>query len=152
MELKEIIKDPVLISEEATLEEAVRKMVMDQSNTLLVVDADGVLSGEVGVSDILDAVVPEYLDGDDVAAHFASEDMFEEAIQEAKDRPVREFMSPDIDPIRAGDGIMSVAAKAIAQRKARIPVVDDDNHPVGIISRRGLKQIIATHLRISDST
>ena len=49
------------------------------------------------------------------------------------------------------DGLMAVAAVAIAQQKARIPVVDVDNRPVGIISRRGLKHLIAQFLNITDS-
>lgn len=151
MELTEIIKDPVVVSESATLEEALSRMVKEKTNTLLVTDATGILTGEVGVSDILDAIVPEYLDGDNVAAHFATEEMFAEAVQIAKEKPVAEFMSPDIEPIRIDEGIMSVAAKAIAQGKARIPVVDDENHPVGIVSRRGLKHILAEYLGISDS-
>lgn len=151
MELTEIIKEPVVVTESATLEEALSRMVKEQTNTLLVTDETGILTGEVGVSDMLDAVVPEYLDGDSVAAHFATEEMFAEAVAAAKEKPVAEFMSVDIDPIRTDEGIMSVAAKAIAQRKARIPVVDDENRPVGIVSRRGLKHILAEHLGIGDS-
>ena len=151
MELQDIIKEPIVVHEGTTLQEALENMVHKQTNTLLVIDATGVLSGEVSVSDILDAVVPEYLDGDNVAAHFATEEMFKEAVNDAREKTVVEFMSADIDPIHIDDGIMSVAAKAIAQRKARIPVVDDENRPVGIISRRGIKHILAEHLQISDS-
>jgi CBS domain-containing protein len=38
---------------------------------------------------------------------------------------------------------MSIAGTAIAHERARIPVVDNENRPVGIISRQGLKQILA---------
>lgn len=151
MQLADITKDAVLIREDATMREAVERMISDQTNSLLVVDDSGALTGEVSVSDILDAVVPEYLDGDSIAAHFASEEMFKEAVHEAENKPVSEFMSVDIDPVRGDDGLMAVAANAIAQRRARIPVVDHDNRPVGMISRRGLKQIMANYLNIEDS-
>jgi CBS domain-containing protein len=60
-------------------------------------------------------------------------------------------MSVDIDPVHIDDGLMTVAATAIARRQARIPVIDHDNRPIGIISRRGLKHILAKFLGISDS-
>jgi len=151
MELKEIIKDVPIIPETTTFKEAVSVMVKQQSNSLLVTDEEGKLSGEVSVSDLMDGIVPEYLDGDSIAAHFATEEMFEEAVRNASEKEVREFMTIDIDPVEADDGLMAVAATAIAHQRARVPVVDQEGRPVGIISRRGLKQLIATFLNITDS-
>ena len=151
MELKDIIKEPVIVSEDTSFEEALRTMVNEQTNSLLVINSDGELSGEVTVSDLLDAIVPEYLDGDSIAADFATEEMFEEAVKDAAGKPVREFMSVDTDPVHVDDGLMAVAATAIARQQARIPVVDHDNRPIGVISRRGLKHIIAKYLNIADS-
>lgn len=151
MELQEIIKDVPVITETNTLREAVSIMIEKQTNSLLVADDDGILSGEVSVVDLMDAIVPEYLDGDSVAAHFATEEMFEKAVQEAATKEVREFMTTEIDPINVDDGLMAVAATAIAHQRARIPVVDQDNRPIGIISRQGLKRIIASFLNITDS-
>lgn len=151
MELKDITKEAVLISEDATFNEALRAMVQSQTNSLLVVNGDGVLTGEISVSDLLDAIVPEYLDGDSIAAHFATEEMFEEAVRDAAEKPVSEFMAMDVEPVHVSDGLMAVAANAIAHQNARIPVVDDDNRPVGVVSRRGLKHILAQFLGIKDS-
>lgn len=152
MELREIIKDAVIIEESATFREALTAMVNRQTNSLLVVDSEGMLVGEVSVSDLMDAIVPEYLDGDNIAADFATEEMFEEAVRNAADKEVSDFMSVETDPIRTDDGLMGVAATAIAQQRARIPVVDDDNRPVGIISRRGLKAMLAAFLNIKDKS
>lgn len=152
MELKDITKEAVLISENATFTDALRAMVNQQTNSLLVVNEDGVLTGEISVSDLLDAIVPEYLDGDSIAAHFATEEMFEEAVQDASVKPVSEFMAMDLEPVHVSDGLMAVAANAIAHQNARIAVVDDDNHPVGVVSRRGLKHILAQSLNIKDKS
>ena len=151
MEVKDITKPAVTISQEASFEEALKAMISGQTNTLLVTDENGELVGEVSVSDLLDAVVPEYLDGDGVSVNFATEEMFEEAVKAAKDRIVKEFMTADFSAVELEDGLMEVAATAIAHQRARMPVVDKDNHPVGIISRRGLKQIIARYLGIKDT-
>jgi len=151
MELKDITKPAVTISQNATFEEVITKMVREQTNSVIVVDEDGAFAGEVSVPDLMDAIVPEYLDGDSIAANFATEEMFEEAVRDAASMQVKEFMGLDTEPVRADEGLMSVAATAIAHQRASIPIVDHDNRPVGVISRRGLKHIIAKFLDIADS-
>lgn len=151
MELKDIIKEAVIVSEDTSFNDALKAMVNQQTNSLLVINSDGELSGEVSVSDLLDAIVPEYLDGDSIAADFATEEMFEEAVKAASQKLVSEFMSVDLDPVKTDDGLMAVAAIAIARGQARIPVVDNENRPIGVISRRGLKHILAQFLNITDS-
>ncbi len=151
MEVKDIVKPAVVISESASFREAVSLMVKEQSNSLLVTGDEGRLVGEIHMSDILDAIVPAYLDGDSIAEHFATDEMFEAAVREAEDTPVEMFMSTDISPVTMNDGLMTIASVAIAQRKAHIPVIDKDERPIGIISRRGVKHIIAHSLGIKDS-
>lgn len=145
------MKPAVTISEEASFKEALKAMVDQKTNTLLVVDDAGALVGEITVADLMDAIVPEYLDGDNIAANFATEEMFEEAVRDAAEQQVKFFMSHDFSVVEVDDGLMSIAATAIAHQRARIPVVDKDGHPVGIISRQGLKHIIAKFLGIDDS-
>lgn len=151
MEVKDIVKEAVTIPETATFEEAVRLMITGKTNTLLVVDEDGKLSGEITVADLLDAIVPEYLDGDSIAAHFATKEMFEGAVRDAVGQEVRYFMSKDFSTVEMDDGLMAIAATAIGHQRARIPVIDKENRPVGIISRQGLKHIIADFLNIEHS-
>ena len=90
------------------------------------------------------------LDGDSIAKKFSDEAMFAEAVKAAEFRPVSEFMSADFNSVELTDNLMSVATTAIANKRARIPVVDQDNHPIGIISRQGLKHIIAKFLGLPD--
>lgn len=150
MELKDIVKPAVVVSESASFREAVEHMVKEQSNSLLVTGEDGRLVGEVHISDLLDAIVPVYLDGDSITEHFATTEMFEAAVRDAEDTPVLMFMTADIHPVTLEDSLMTVATAAIAQQKAHIPVVDKHERPVGLISRRGLKHIIAHALGIKD--
>lgn len=152
MELKDIVKETAIVNENASFRDALSAMVHGQTNSLLVTNDDGELVGEVSVSDLMDAIVPEYLDGDSIAANFATEEMFETAVQDAADMSVHDFMTTDIEPVNTDDGLMTVAATAIAHQKARIPVVDTDNHPIGMISRRGLKQLLAASLSITDQS
>ena len=150
MELKDITKEAAIIGLDATLEDAVRKMVTEQANALVAIDYEGKFAGEVNVSDLFDAIIPEYLDGDAVLEYFDSEEKFVEAVQNASGKLVEEFVSLNADPVRVTDSIMEVASVAIAHQHSRIPVVDHDDRPIGIISRRGLKHIIAKFLNIED--
>ena len=151
MEVQDITKPAITIGENTRFEDMVRTMVEKQTNSLLVVNDDGVLVGEINMSDVLDAIVPEYLDGDSIAAHFASSDMFAKAVQDARDIPVKDFMNAGTTAVEADDSLMAVAAIAIANHRTHIPVVDSDNRPVGVISRRGVKHLIADALHIEDS-
>lgn len=148
MELKDITKEAVLIEIDRTLEDAVRKMIKEQANALIVVDEDGVFAGELNVSDLFEAIVPMELDGDGVADYFNSEEKFIDAIKDARDKPIEMFVSQNAEPVLMTDSIMTVAAAAIAHQHSRIPVVDRENRPIGVISRRGLKQIIGNYMGI----
>lgn len=150
MEIKDITKPAVTISEDASLKEAVTRMVEEKTNALLVIDTEGKLVGEVTVSELLKAIVPDYLDDDGIAAHFVSNEMFEEAVTHASDKLVKFFMSTRVTPVHMDDELMLVAVKAIAKKQVRIPVVDESGKPVAIISRRGLKHIIGHTLGVPD--
>jgi CBS domain-containing protein len=143
MQVKDIVKPAVIISETDTFESALKAMNTQHTNTLLVTDEDGALTGEVTVADLLDAIVPDTLDGGAVVDHFATDDAFIASIGVARDLPISELMSMDYSALTLNDNLMSIVATAISHQRARIPVVDADNRPVGIISRQGLKQILA---------
>ena len=147
MKVKDIVKPAVVISETDTFESALKAMTTQNTNTLLVTDENGELSGEITVVDLLNAVVPDTLDGSQVMEHFATDSAFISLIASAKETPVSEFMSRDYSALTLNDNLMSIAATAITHERARIPVVDSDNRPIGIISRQGLKQIIAKFIK-----
>ena len=149
MIVKDIVKPAVIVTETDTFEFALKAMMNQQTNTILVTDNNGKLSGEVTVSDLLMAVVPDILNGGEVMEHFKNDDAFIASIEVARDLPVSEFMSRDFSALTLNDDLTSIIATAIAFERARIPVVDENEHPVGIISRRGLKQILDKFLKAS---
>lgn len=150
MELKDIIKPPVVIAEDCDLEEALKAMFNSQTNSLLVVNEAGELVGEVAVADLLDAVVPADMDGDAVMKELSHEEIFAESVRNARNKPLKDFMSMDFVSIREDDDLLAVASSAITRKRARIPVVDKGNHPIGIISRRGIKSLLAKYLGIEE--
>ena len=150
MKLADIVKKAVVVKSGISFKDVLRIMVEEQTNNVLVVDDSGALCGEVSVSNLMKTIVPKYLNGDSIAAGFANEDMFLEYIKENANKPVESFMLCDPDTIREDDGIMAVASATVGKGRYRVPVVDENNRPIGIISRRGIKQIIARCLGVSD--
>jgi len=146
MQMKEIIKEAFIISENATFGEALSLMLNNHTNTLLVTNDEGELTGEVSVSDLFDGIIPISFDGDEAIAHLDNEESFAKTVHDAKNTPVFEFMNSDFTVVHPDDSIIDVASVAITHQRARIPVVDHDNHPVGMISRQGLKQILGKYL------
>lgn len=144
--LESIMRPASIIDDQASVREALERMNKEKANELLVVDEDGILVGEVSVSDLLGAAVPTELDGDDAMAHLIDEEAFSNAIKEAADRPVTDCMSSGVESIRMDARLIDVAATAISMGQARIPVVDNDDRPVGIISRQGLRHILSVFM------
>jgi CBS domain containing-hemolysin-like protein len=147
MEVKEVVKPAVVIDENATFVDALAAMDSGKSNTLLVTNERGKLSGEVTVTDLLGAIVPDTLNGDEVMEHFGDDEAFMASIELVKDLPVASFMTSDFTALKLEDNLLTIIATAIAHQRARIPVVDHNDHPIGIISRQGLKRIIQKYLR-----
>lgn len=146
MQLQDITKEAVIVSELDTFTDILRRMLQEKTNSVLVIDENGKLSGEISVSDLFDAIIPHSFDGDDVLAHLADEAAFKAAVQDAGPIQAIDFMSADFDAIYLDSTIMEVAATAIAHGRARVPVVDHEDRPVGVISRRGLKEILKKFL------
>ena len=147
MQLQDITKEAVIVSEADTFTDILHRMLTEQTNSVLVIDDEGKLSGEISVSDLFDAIIPHSFDGDDVLAHLQDEAAFKLAVQDAGVTPALDFMSADFDAIYLDSTIMEVAATAIAHGRARMPVVDHDDRPIGFISRRGLKDILENFLK-----
>ncbi|MCF7857020.1 MAG: CBS domain-containing protein [Candidatus Pacebacteria bacterium] len=150
MEIRDLTKDAILITEDSTFHDAIALMVRKQTNSLLVINEDGELTGEVNVSDLLDAIVPLDLDGDSAVSKLGTEEGFKKFVEGAAEMEVRDFMTIDIQPVHVDDTLITIASTAIAHQTAHIPIVDHDNHPIGVVSRRGLKHILAKYLNIRD--
>ncbi len=151
MEIRDLTKEAVLISEDSSFRDAIALMVSKKTNSLLVIDEDGKLSGEVNVSDLLNAIVPEYGDPDNIMENLGTEKGFGDAVKDATDKPVADFMTVDVQPVHVDDTLLTIASTAIANETQHIPIVDNENRPIGVISRRGLKHILAKYLGIKDS-
>jgi CBS domain-containing protein len=150
MEIRDLAKEAVIVSEDSTFRDVISLMVSKQTNNILVVDEDGKLSGEISVSDLMNAIVPDYLEPDKVLEELNTEDGFAKAVKGAGDKLVSDFMSVDFEAVHVEDNLLTIAGTAIAHSTESIPIVDADDHPIGVISRMGLKKILAEYLGIKE--
>ena len=98
----------------------------------------------------MNGIVPDYLEPDRVLEELATESGFAKAVKAAGDKLVSDFMSVDFEAVHVGDNLLTIAGTAITHSTESIPVVDDEDHPIGVISRMGLKKILAEYLDIKE--
>jgi nucleotide-binding universal stress UspA family protein/CBS domain-containing protein len=140
--IQDIMRKPVLIGQNAVFVDALRKMIIDKTNSLLVVNKSGKLIGAVQSFDLIKQVVPAYLQSDDITAHFATDEIFKEACEAARDIPIEKLMNKNPKTITPQGSLLEAIVIAMAHGQARIPVVDEQHRPLGILTRTQLKQVI----------
>ena len=146
-----IMRKAVLIDEDALFIDALAKMIRDKTNSLLVVNKRGKLVGEVQSFDLIKQVVPGYVVSDEIAAHFATEKIFKDACEAAKDIPIEKFMDKNPKTITLQSSLVEATVIAMAHGQSRIPVVDEQHQPLGVLSRTELKQVIGKYVDIGVS-
>jgi nucleotide-binding universal stress UspA family protein/CBS domain-containing protein len=149
--IQDIMRKAVLIGQDAIFIDALRKMIIDKTNSLLVVNKTGKLVGEIQSFDLIRQVVPGYVVSDEIAAHFATEEIFKEACEAAKNIPIEKFMNKDPKTITLKSSLVEAVVIAMAHGQSRIPVVDEQHQPLGVLSRTELKQVIGQFVDIEES-
>ena len=142
----DIMRPSVRISTHETLYTTLRKMIEEKRNSLTVINDDGTLAGMVTAFDILKAVLPEYLEESEVAARFANLELLKKDAERVKDTPITEFMEKDVPVMKVDGNIIEAAVIAAHSGRGRIVVVDEENKPLGILTRTELKQVVGMTL------
>lgn len=150
--IKDIMIKPNIIGINSTFIEVLNTMMCAKTNSLLVVNNKGILVGRVQSLNLLWHIKPSYIDDQHAAltAHFIDEESFKETCIKVKDHPLEKFMEKNPKTLKINMSLMEAAMIAIEDKHARIPVVDDQNIPIGILTRTELQKIMASYLGISD--
>lgn len=128
-------KNVISISPQATAQEAAETLVKHHIGTLPVVNNDGTLAGVLQIRDLISLVLPDFVnmmqDIDFVLDFGAAELRVPDAAVLMK--PVSEIMQP---PISGRDDCSLLRAAAVIKKHnlSDLPVVDADNHLIGIAS------------------
>jgi len=146
----DVMRTAATVLDSATFQEALKEMIKQEMNSVLVVDGEGKLVGSLGALALIKEVLPDYVETDQTTAHFTTEKIFNEDVIKAKDKKVSEFMNKDIKTLSAEDPLMEAAVLSIAHRQSRTPVLDKQGKPIGVITRTELKKIIGQVLGIDS--
>jgi len=149
--IKDVMRPAHIVESGLPFRAVIKQMIVDKTNSLVVVDGDGAAIGMVNPKSLIKHVVPDYLEHDSIAAHFATEDIFREEAAKVADVAIEDFMQKDVATVKADDTLMQAAVVALESGQVRIPVVDADNKPIGLLTRTELKNVIGAFLDIDES-
>lgn len=141
---------PTTIRPETTMREAVRIMVGEKANGLIVTDEQGKVVGILSSWDIIQFIVPDYLEDDKHLAAFEAESTFDNRIKQVAESPVSEFMTKEVRTVSPDDALMQAATVLSEFHIRQLPVVDSDEKLVGYLNRTDMKLAIARVLGISE--
>ncbi|MEZ0580288.1 HPP family protein [Nocardioides sp. MH1] len=126
---------PVTVSPDATLKAALRLLDDNGVTSLPVVDDDGVIVGMVSEADLIRELVP-------------ADPRMKRLLPPVRDpfglpEVVAEVMSPHAVTIRPEDDVATAVGLMTSTTIKSLPVVDRDQHVVGMISRRDVVRTLA---------
>jgi len=146
----ELMRPALIIDHEVTIREVLAALVDGKTNLAVVVDSEGKLVGGISTLDVIRAVLPDYLEADEVAARFADDLMFKEDALKAAERPIRELIDKHESTVHPEDDLVNVAVLSSKDGHGRIIVVDEENKPLGILTRTEIKKALAAFLGIRN--
>ncbi|WP_053948326.1 CBS domain-containing protein [Halolamina sediminis] len=115
--------DVKTVTQDTLVEDAAEVMLDNDIGSVVVVDGDGALEGILTRTDFVSIV----------------------AGQKPKDQtPVKEYMTRDVETAKAGDSIRTIADRMIEARFHHMPVVDDTEGLIGMITTSDLTAYLST--------
>jgi CBS domain-containing protein len=132
-----------------TLKELVELMVDQKTNTVLVVSPEKKFLGLVTSKDLIMGILPDFMEDKSISSLMGEGD-FEQAVKESEDVQVKDFMNTKIKPVQLDEPIVRIAVSVIDNNESRLPVVDEQDQVIGIITRTHIKRAVATILGIED--
>lgn len=149
LKVADVMRDvPAVIAPENTLRDAVRIMKEEKTNGLIVVNAEQRVIGILSSWDVIQVIVPDYLEEDRHLAAFESGDTFAARITELADIAVSTFMTTPVQTVSPDDTLMQAATILSESHIRQLPVVQADGMLVGYLNRTDMKLKIAELLGV----
>lgn len=136
-------REVVTLDERATLKEAVAAMVDNNTNGVVVVDVTRKVVGILSSWDIIEHIVPDYLEEDKHLATFESGAVFADRTHEVANDPIVDFMSAHVHTVREDHSLMAAATLLSEFKIRQLPVVDGAGVLIGYLNRTDIKKAIA---------
>lgn len=105
------------IEPEATVKEAVKKMVENKTNSMIVVDADKKPIGVLSSYTLIGKVVPAYLKDDPIYSNFGAEGTFDKYAEKLQDEKVENVMNKETHVLSSDDAMIEAASHSTHPKK-----------------------------------
>jgi len=138
--------EPVTLSKEASVREALKTMIEKKTNGIVIVEGDQSVVGILSSWDLIQYLVPDYLEEDKHLATFESSDQFEKRLKQIGDNAIDNCMTKNVHTVREKDSLMAAATILSEFRIRQLPVVDEDSKLVGYLNRTDIKQAMGEAL------
>ncbi len=148
MRVGDIMRPVETINDKKNFRETLAHMIDKKTNSLIVVDDEGKFVGMVNARTLIHKSVPKYLGEDETVAHFVNEDLFREAVEKVAQEKVVDIMEEETKTIKETESLMKAAMIVGSGNQIRVPVLDDNNKPIGLLTRTEMKQLIGLFLNI----
>ena len=125
-------------------------MIKNKTNGLVVIDESSKVAGILSSWDIIQHIVPDYLEEDMHLASFESGDVLIKRTLGAADDPITKFMTSNVHVVKPHETLMEAAAILSEFKIRQLPVVDDNGVLVGYLNRTDIKEAIGDILGITQ--
>jgi CBS domain-containing protein len=142
MEVKEIMyKHPITVESDASISDVWKLLYKKGVHGLPVVDQHNKLLGVISEEDILEKLYPQY-DEFFLDLAFTDVDEIEKNSKDISRLTAKDLMAEHIYSIHEDTHIMAALSKMLIYNLRQLPIVDDKNILVGIISKGDIFDIL----------
>jgi len=131
-----MVKKVITLNSEMNAQDAMQKLMERKISGLPVVDDDNKVVGMLTEKSILMAILPSYVKK---VGHFVYEvdpKRLIDKVEKLHQIKVKEIMRKEIITAKKDTSLTEIARIMLIHKIRRMPVVDDDNHLVGLIARQ----------------
>ncbi|WP_413300267.1 CBS domain-containing protein [Bacillus sp. 1P10SD] len=148
-----MVRDVISVRPNSSIKDVMTTFVEKKIGGVPIVDENGKLSGIVTDGDILRAIKPidrRIQDYFSFITYVAEEDLEERLVEMAKVEIIRMAKTNGIVSVHPNDDMKTVVTLLSKHHFKKLPVIDETNHVVGVISRgdviRNIQQTIVKSL------
>ena len=144
-------RDVVAVHPRDDVHEALRLMIENRVAALPVVTSRGVCVGMVSTSDLIELAYAADEELERLLAGNAPTDWLVKSVRNQLGMDtVESVMSSPVATVRPTDSVASAAQLMVRDRVHRLPVVDQDQHLLGILSTMDIVQLVAEGTMATD--
>lgn len=127
-----------------SVEDVLKVMVKNNAASAVIVKSkdNPKVVGIVSLQDVVEKLVPDYLEVDSNLASFQSADMLGVELNKLRNKPVKKIMTSKVVTVKTTDSISKATILMAAKVVRQLPVVDEKGVSIGYISRGVVQKAI----------